>query len=81
MAGVLNPRTEGLRPLKFGNMRGLMEQRCSGQHDIYVAEVMYVPSEGKLVVVTVCRNCDTVHFHERLVAQPHREAELLKKEK
>lgn len=79
-----NTKVEGLRPLRFGSMRGLMEQaarRCDGQHDIYVAEVLYVEAEGKLVVVTVCRNCDVAHFHEKVVAEPHHKGELLKKEK
>jgi hypothetical protein len=71
----------GLTPLRFASLRGLMEKRCDGQHDIYVAEVLYVQAEGKLVVVTVCRNCDTVRFHEQLVAKPHHEGELLKQGK
>lgn len=61
-----------------------MEQqnkRCDGQHDVYVAEVLYVAAEGKLVVVTVCRSCTEVRFHERQVAQPRHEGELLKQGK
>lgn len=58
-----------------------MEKRCDGQHDIYVAEVLYVQAEGKLVVVTVCRNCDTVRFHEKQVAAPGLPGELLKQGK
>jgi hypothetical protein len=46
-----------------------------------VPEVFYIGQEGKAVVVTVCRACDTVTFHEKLIAQPHHEAELLKTEK
>lgn len=76
-----NTAAGGLTPFRFASLRGAMEKRCDGQHDIYVAEVLYVTAEGKLVVVTVCRNCDTVHFHEQKVAQPHSEGELLKKEK
>lgn len=82
MPNAANLGVGGLRPFHFA--RGNMEQqykRCDGQHDIYVAEVLYVPAEGKLVVVTVCRNCDTVHFHEKQVAQPHHEGELLKQGK
>lgn len=52
--------------------------RCSGQHDIYVVECLYIARDGKLVVVTACRACDAVNFHEKLVASPHTPAELLK---
>lgn len=78
---IATTKSEGLRPLRFADMRGLMDKRCDGQHDIYVAEVLYVEAEGKLVVVTVCRNCDTVRFHEQVVAQPHHAGKLLKNEK
>jgi len=74
----------GLRPFRFADPRGIMEQsnkRCSGEHDIYNAEVLYVQAEGKLVVVNVCRACDKVSFHERIVAQPHHDGELLKQGK
>lgn len=84
MTNVANLGAGGLKPVRFGDIRGLMEQankRCDGQHDIYVAEVLYVEVEGKLVVVTVCRNCDTVRFHEQQVAQPHHQGELLKQGK
>lgn len=84
MSNAANLGAGGLKPFRFADPRGFMEQqnkRCSGEHDIYVAEVLYVSAEGKLVVVTVCRNCDTVHFHERQVAQPHHEGELLKQGK
>jgi hypothetical protein len=80
MTNVASP-SGGLKPFRFGDIRGLMEQRCSGQHDVYVAEVLYVPAEGKLVVVTVCRACTSVNFHERQVAQPHHAGELLKQGK
>lgn len=43
--------------------------KCSGDHEIYVAEVVMVESEGKIVVCTVCRHCDTVNFHEKVVAK------------
>lgn len=72
---------QGLRPLRLGSMRGLMDKRCDGSHYIYVAEVLYIPAEGKAVVITVCRACDTVRFHEQQVAQPHHDGELLKKGK
>jgi hypothetical protein len=71
----------GLRPLRLAPLRGLvMEQqkKCSGEHDIYVPEVFYVQQEGKVVVVTVCRACDTVNFHQHQIADPHHSAEALK---
>ena len=41
--------------------------KCTGNHDIYVAEVVGVEKANKIVVVTVCRLCDFVHFHEHVV--------------
>lgn len=55
-----------------------MEQQCNGQHTIYVAECLYVEAEGKLVVVTVCRNCNKVTFTSEVVAEPHHAGVLLK---
>jgi len=81
MANMTNTGNGGLKPLRFGNIRGLMDMHCQGQHEIYVAEVLYVEAEGKLVVVTVCRHCDNVRFHERQVAQAHHSGELLKQGK
>lgn len=46
-----------------------MDTRCTGGHEIYVAEVVAVESEGKVVVITVCRACDRVNFHEHQVAK------------
>lgn len=76
-----NTVAQGLRPLRLSSMRGLMEKQCAGQHEIYVAEVLYVPAEGKLVVATVCRACDTVRFHQQQVAEPHHDGILLKQGK
>ncbi len=56
-------------------------KKCSGEHDIYVPEVFYVQQEGKVVVVTVCRSCDTVNFHEHKIAQANQAAEALKTQK
>lgn len=56
-------------------------ETCGGKHQIYVAEVVYVQSEGKLWVVTVCRDCDNVNFHEKQIAKPHIPATLMKNEK
>jgi hypothetical protein len=80
MSNVANSDTGGLRPFRFAIPRGIMdyEKKCSGEHDIYVPEVFYVPQEGKVVVVTVCRACDRVKFSEHQIAQPHHAAEALK---
>ncbi len=56
-------------------------KKCGGEHNIYVPEVFYVGAEGKVVVVTVCRDCDSVKFHEHKIAEPHHSAEALKTEK
>lgn len=45
--------------------------KCFGGHDIYVAEVVAVQSEGKVVVITVCRSCNRVDFQEKQIARPH----------
>ena len=80
MTNTVNLGTGGLRPFRFADPRGIMdyEKKCSGEHDIYVPEVFYIGAEGKVVVVTVCRACDTVKFHEHQIAQPHHAAEALK---
>jgi hypothetical protein len=80
MANVTNLGAGGLRPFRFQDQRGIMdyEKKCSGDHDIYVPEVFYVPQEGKAVVITVCRACDRVRFAEHTIAQPHHAAEALK---
>lgn len=41
-----------------------------GPHEIYVADVVGVEKLGKIVVVTVCRHCDQVNFHEHSVGGP-----------
>lgn len=51
---------------------------CTGQHHIFVAEVVAVPAEGKIVVVTVCTDCDSVSFHEKVVAAPNSSLKMLK---
>lgn len=82
MPNVVNPGRNGLVPFRFG---GLIEgikmedtKTCGGKHYIYVAEVLYIQKEGKLVVVSVCRACDRVAFHERQVSSAGTPAVLLK---
>jgi hypothetical protein len=80
MSNDVNLGSGGLRPFRFGNPRGIMdyEKKCAGEHNIYVPEVFYVPQEGKVVVITVCRSCDAVKFHEHALTKPHYAAEALK---
>jgi hypothetical protein len=80
MTNTVNLGAGGLRPFRFADPRGIMdyEKKCSGEHDIYVPEVFYIGAEGKVVVVTVCRACDTVKFHQHQIAEPHHSAEALK---
>jgi hypothetical protein len=47
-----------------------MTEKCTGTHSIYVAEVVGIPAEGRVVVITVCRNCDHVAFHAETVSKP-----------
>lgn len=68
---ITNVKTEGLRPLRLGSIRGLMEQanaKCYGGHDVYVADVIIVPSEGTVTTITVCRSCDRVTYHKEQIA-------------
>lgn len=46
-----------------------MASGCRGEHAIFVAEVVAVQAEGKLVVVNVCRSCGEVTFHEHQVSK------------
>jgi hypothetical protein len=81
MANVINIGETGLKPLSFGVPRGgRMEsnKKCSGNHYIYVAEVLYIQKDAKLVVINVCRACGEVSFHEKQVTTPGTEAVLLK---
>jgi hypothetical protein len=72
----------GLRPISFGGPpRGKqMEQvkRCSGNHDIYVIECIYIQKDGKIHVINVCRACGEISFHERQIATGGTPAILLK---
>ena len=56
----------------------MASSQCSGQHSIYVVECVYVERDGKLVVITACRLCDAVNFHEKVIAAPHTQAQFLK---
>lgn len=56
----------------------MASSQCGGQHQIYVVECVYVERDGKLVVVTACRSCDAVTFHEKVIAAPHTQAKFIK---
>lgn len=79
MANEVNAEWVGLRPIHFGS-RGNMEasKKCTGNHYIYIAEVLYVQKDGKVVVINVCRACGEVTFTEKQVATPGTSATLLK---
>jgi hypothetical protein len=82
MSNVVNAQwMGGLKPIRYASLRGgNMEQnkKCSGNHYIYVAEVLYVQKDAKLVVINVCRACGEVSFHEKQVSTPGTPADLLK---
>jgi hypothetical protein len=82
MSNAVNLGAGGLRPLRFGILRGnQMEtdsKKCGGGHYIYVAEVVYIQKDGRLFVVNVCRACGNVSFHEKQLATPGTPALLLK---
>lgn len=61
----------GLVPLRFETLKGGQVEKCGGSHYIYVAEVVAVEREGKIVVVNVCRACGQVTFTEKQIAQPN----------
>ena len=75
MSNAANLGMGGLRPFRFGSPRGNMDydKKCLGEHEIYVAECVISPSNGTITVVTVCRHCDRVSFHQKQVAEPGRE--------
>jgi hypothetical protein len=75
MSNAANLGSGGLKPLRLGSLRGLMEQanaRCTGEHDVYVADTIIAPSEGTVTVITVCRSCDRVSFHTKQITEPHK---------
>lgn len=58
----------------------MLSPKCSGDHEIYVAEVVGVESAGKICCVTVCRHCDMVTFHEHTISTPGNTLRLKKEE-
>lgn len=69
----------GLTPFQFGSLRKEEPMpKCTGSHYIYVAEVVYVPKDGTLFVVNVCRACGQVAFNEKQISSPGTPAILLK---
>ena len=57
-----------------------MKEKCNGDHNIFVAEVVGVESEGKVFVLALCRLCDLFNVHEVVVSQPGRQLRLLRQE-
>lgn len=58
-----------------------MGTNCTGDHELYVAEVIGVEAEGTVTVITVCRHCDQVEFHTKQISQGHGSLRMLKSEK
>jgi len=56
----------------------MQNTHCNGGHEIYVAEVVAVEAEGKIVVITVCRLCDRVSFTEKQICGSHSPIAFLK---
>lgn len=46
---------------------------CNGHsdHRYFVADVVLVPTEGKVVVCALCTACGTPQFHEHKVSAPN----------
>ena len=58
-----------------------MDNRCTGDHRIFVAEVVGIETEGKVVVITVCTQCGTINFEEKQVSHAGSPLRMLKDEK
>jgi hypothetical protein len=57
-----------------------MNSECRGEHNIFIAEVVGVPKEGKVYVLALCRSCDLFAVHEAQVSKPGAEIRLLHEE-
>ena len=58
-----------------------MDNRCTGEHRMFVAEVIGIEAEGKVVVITVCTQCGVVNFDEKQVSGSGAPLRMLKEEK
>jgi hypothetical protein len=68
---ITNIQSGGLKPLRFGVFHKEEPMaKCTGSHYIYVAEVVYVPKDGTLYVVNVCRACGQVTFNAKQITTP-----------
>lgn len=54
-----------------------MKTGCEGQHNIFVADVIGVESEGHVFVLALCRHCDEFNVHKVEVATPGSPIRLL----
>lgn len=57
-----------------------MEAHCNGEHNLFVAEVVGVETEGKVFVLALCRHCGLLSKHEIQVSMPGEPIRLLREE-
>lgn len=55
--------------------------KCFGEHRLFVPEVIGVEAEGKVIVITVCTACGDVQFTDYQVANPGSSLRLLREER
>lgn len=56
---------------------------CNGHsdHRYFVADVVLIPTEGKVVILALCTACGQPQFHEKVVAAPHTTLDSLNQQK
>ncbi len=45
------------------------QDKCGGQHHFYVAQVIGIESEGRVVTITVCTSCGEFRHDELTVSK------------
>lgn len=55
-----------------------MSQCGNYDHRYFVADVVLVPAEGKIVLLALCTACGDFKSHEKQVAAPHTALDSLK---
>lgn len=57
-------------------------QGCGdANHRYFVADVILIPSEGRVVMAALCTACGDPQFHEKVVSKPHTVLDSLKTQK
>lgn len=59
----------------------MASSNCGGLHHYFVADVIAVPSTGKVHLLYLCTDCGDSHCQEFAVASPNADIRLLKEEK